>query len=305
MEIIEVVVHNGTFHADDCMAVAILRRAALIEGFGTHITRVANNDWRAINAADIRLDVGGRNNPGNGDIDHHQEGGAGRRWWNGIPYAAAGLVWRLFGVLICGGNREIARIVENSLIQQIDAEDNGFSLYKKRLDQTMPVTVSQVIYDLNPKWYEKRNGYEAFWDGVDAADKMLERRLAHAYGVVSAREKVCAALADAEKSDPRIVVFTEDLPWEGTVMGRSAEALYAVYPDAGRGIWRVKCVPKGGEEFFEQRKRLPAEWAGKRGAALAEESGVPDATFCHPQRFTAGAVSREGALVLAKLAADA
>jgi len=305
-EIINVVVHGGLFHVDDAMAYAMLRRVAAIEGFELKLTRVRKGDRAACEAADIRLDVGGRNNPGNGDIDHHQEGGAGRRWWNGIPYATAGLILRQFGELICGGKAE-ARIVENSLIQQIDAEDNGFSLYVKTLEFTHPVTVSQIFKAMNPNSNEEQDYDAAFWQGVEMADKMLDRFIAHARAIVHCKEPVFAAMAVAEASDPRIIVFDADLSKDGvgTIMGRSAAALYMVYPDNEEGIWRVKCVPRGAKSFFEQRKPLPADWAGKKDSQLAEASGVPDATFCHPKRFTAGAVSKEGALALAKLAADA
>jgi|GEM_PF-702200 len=303
-EIINIVVHSGLAHLDEEISTAMLLRVAAIEGFELRVTRVRKNDRAACEAADIRLDVGGRYNPGNGDFDHHQ--GAGRRWWNGIPYATAGLVLRQFGELICGGRAE-ARIVENSLIQQIDAEDNGFSLYTKTLEFTHPVTVSQIFKDLNPNHNEPQDSDAAFWRGVEMADKMLLRRIAHASAIVHARETVFVAMAAAEASDPRIIVFNADLSKDGvgTIMSRSAAALYMVYPDNEEGVWRVKCVPRGAKSFFEQRKPLPADWAGKKGARLAEVTGVADATFCHPKCFTAGAVSREGALALAKLAADA
>lgn len=313
-EVINTVVHNGLAHLDEEISVAMLLRVAAIEGFELRVTRVRKNDSVACDAADIRLDVGGRNNPGNGDIDHHQYkdkkdggGGGGRRWWNGIPYATAGLVHRQFGELVCGGKAE-ARIVENSLIQQIDAEDTGFSLYTKRLEFTNPVTVTQIFKALNPNSNEEQDCDAAFWRGVEMADQMLDRFIAHARAIVHCKEPVFAAMAAAEKSDPRIIVFNADLSKDGvgTIMGRSAAALYMVYPDNEEGIWRVKCVPdRTARDFFVQRKPLPESWAGKKGAQLAEASGVPDATFCHPKRFTAGAVSREGALVLAKLAADA
>jgi uncharacterized UPF0160 family protein len=53
---------------------------------------------------------------------------------------------------------------------------------------------------------------------------------------------------------------------------------------------------------FENRKSLPAAWAGKRGKNLAEISGVSDAVFCHNALFMAVANSREGARKLAEFA---
>ena len=73
-----------------------------------------------------------------------------------------------------------------------------------------------------------------------------------------------------------------------------------MFPDAD-GTWRAQCVPPT-PGSFDKRKPLPGEWAGKRGAELAEITGVEDAIFCHIGVWICGAVSEEGALALAKLA---
>jgi len=56
---------------------------------------------------------------------------------------------------------------------------------------------------------------------------------------------------------------------------------------------------------YENRKNFPEAWAGKRDGELARATGVPDALFCHTNRFLAVAKTKEGALALAKLAIDA
>jgi uncharacterized UPF0160 family protein len=53
---------------------------------------------------------------------------------------------------------------------------------------------------------------------------------------------------------------------------------------------------------FENRRDLPATWAGLSGEQLAAVTGVPDAVFCHSARFYVSAASREGIAELARRA---
>ena len=55
---------------------------------------------------------------------------------------------------------------------------------------------------------------------------------------------------------------------------------------------------------FENRKDLPAAWAGLRDVDLQAVTGVDDAIFCHNGRFLIVAKTLEGARALAKLALD-
>jgi uncharacterized UPF0160 family protein len=50
---------------------------------------------------------------------------------------------------------------------------------------------------------------------------------------------------------------------------------------------------------FENRRDLPAAWAGLDGPELAALTGVEDALFCHAKRFLVVARSREGIDALA------
>ncbi len=78
---------------------------------------------------------------------------------------------------------------------------------------------------------------------------------------------------------------------------------FVVFPAIPSG-WRVQTVAKEVGKFGAI-KDLPSSWAGLNGDALAEASGVADATFCHNGRFICGAQSKEGALAMAKKAMEA
>ena len=85
-----VAVHDGTFHADDVFALAILK---LVE---PKIKIIRTREVDILKKVDIRVDVGRTYNPKTGDFDHHQKEFTNKRP-NNIPYASAGLIWQHFG----------------------------------------------------------------------------------------------------------------------------------------------------------------------------------------------------------------
>lgn len=289
-----VATHDGNFHADECLAIATLRKL-----FGKEKIRVIRTrDQKLLASADMRVDVGGKFNPLTNDYDHHQKEGAGCRQ-NGIPYSSFGLVWNNFGEKVCK-DINVSKIVDSAIVQQVDAEDNGFSLYEKTSPVT-PFTISAIFANLVPKWHEKKDYDAAFENAVDLAEQVIERAIVKAEAIVKTKELVSKAIAEA--IDHRVIVLNSDCPWQSQVMNYSEAILFVVYPAANE-MWRVKCVPKGEKNFFEVRKLLPAAWAGKNTEELAYLTGVEDALFCHPKRFVAGAISKSGALRLAQIAID-
>ncbi|MGL4369840.1 MAG: MYG1 family protein, partial [Spirochaetota bacterium] len=114
-----IAVHDGTFHADDVFAVAILY---LLK---SDLEIVRTRDEEMLSRADMRIDVGGKHSIATGDFDHHMPKGCGSRK-NGIPYAACGLIWKHFGTLLCPSETAWDHI-DRQLIQAIDAVDSGYS----------------------------------------------------------------------------------------------------------------------------------------------------------------------------------
>jgi uncharacterized UPF0160 family protein len=289
-----VATHPGTFHADDVFAVAALRLAHPDEA----IEVVRTRDAAIQDAADARIDVGGRSDPERGDFDHHQKGGAGERL-NGIRYASFGLVWRHVGELVAG-SAEAARAIDERLVQGVDANDTGQTIMESLVDGVRPMTVSGVVAALNPSWDEALTPDEEdarFAQAVDLAQRILEREVAGAAAFDRARRLVADAIARAE--DPRLIELDRNMPWRETVVSSSPEALYVMYPKSDG--WGLQAVPVAAGSF-DNRLDLPAEWAGLTGAELAAATGVDDAIFAHAARFYASAGSREGITALARLA---
>ncbi|MGE5477630.1 MAG: MYG1 family protein [Bacteroidales bacterium] len=294
---ITVATHNGTFHADDCFAFAILKAAH--QGA---VTLVRTRDLEALDRADVVFDVGGSCDPAEGRYDHHMRDKPLRD--NGEPFSSAGLVWRDYGVrairallpqVTDSEAAEIAAMVDSGLIRDVDLMDNGAMA-------PTPGHFSTVLEAFNPSFAEPgRDENDAFAEAAALAGQVLVRTIARAHAAVLAAETVAAAAKAAE--DPRIVVLETRVPWEDAVFDLNlTQALYVVRP-AGKQ-WTVSAVPPE-RNSFAQRKPLPEAWGGLRDEQLAQVSGVADATFCHPARFVCGAISREGAVRLARLAAEA
>ncbi len=284
----KIVVHDGTFHADDVFTVASLKRLY------PDAEIIRTRDEAIISVGDIVADVGGIYDADKNRFDHHQMGGAGMRI-NGIPYAAVGLVWKKFGEQIAG-SKEAALIIENRLIAAIDGPDNGVALSEGfRFKETLPYNPGAMVEAFNPTWREDEALEDAyFMKAVAVAALILEREIVRANDAVIGYQYIREAYRAA--TDKRVIVLDKSYPWLD-IASSFPELLFVILPDADR--WKVRTVSDG---VFKNRKDFPISWAGLRDADLAKVTGVPDALFCHNKRFIVVAQSKEGALALAKLA---
>lgn len=290
----KVATHNGTFHADDLFAFAILRAA-----LGDDAELVRSRDPAAWAEAGVVFDVGGIFDPATHRYDHHMRDKPLRA--DGAPFSSAGLVWADFGLkavqaLLQGTPEDIAEKVrlrvDQALVRDIDLMDNGAMT-------PTPGHFATVIEAFNPAFDEAdRDENAAFLEATALATVVLARACRHALAAEFAAGTVAEAAARAEH--PAILVLERRVPWEDAVFDLGlAEVLYVVRP-AGAD-WTCSAVPPE-RGSFAQRLPLPDAWGGLRDAALASVSGVADATFCHPARFVCGARSREGAIALARRA---
>lgn len=285
--------HDGSFHADDCFALAALGL------LGEPIDLVRSRDPEVLASADLRVDVGLRDDPSSGDFDHHQRGGAGERA-NGIRFASFGLVWKHYGPRVCDGSQAVADDVDAALVQTIDAHDNGQEVAQAIVQGVWLGGVSAALGMLNPVWDEDGSAevqLARFEEAVAIARRLLEGLIAASAARSRATALVEAAIARSD--DPRVVVLDRGMPWHEPIVGGAPEALYVVLPKSSG--WGVQCVPVA-PGSFDNRKPLPESWAGLSDDALAAETGVAEARFCHPGRFLAVARSREGADALVALA---
>lgn len=281
-----IVTHSGSFHADDVFSVAALK--SVYSSFDLIRTR----DPKKIATADIVVDVGNEYDPQTGRFDHHQRGGAGQRD-NGIPYSSFGLIWRQYGLRICEGNQVLADAVDAQLVAEIDAIDCGYVE-----GVTQGISLSHTIGMFNPSWQEQSDFDSSFNEAVSFAERILARFIADAKGALDATDIVTEAIDQAV--DPRLIVLSQYTPWKETVLSLSPRALFVVYPSHSQQ-WLIQAVPVQ-LNTFEDRKSLPAHWAGLSDAELQQVTGIEDAMFCHNGLFIGGAQTYQGILKMAALA---
>lgn len=289
---ITIVTHNGIFHGDDVLAVAMLKKVHPAAGV------IRTRDPELIEGADFVVDVGGVFEPSQRRFDHHQPAFTLARP-NGVPYASAGLVGLWMEKNGWLSPDELARLDEGFL-QYVDAVDNGYTMGVR----SGGVDFSAIVSSLNPNWTSDPSPADfdrSFDQAVDLAKLVFERQLASIWASSMAADLVHKAIEQAE--DNRLITFGRFCPWQEILCETAPEALYVIFPDVGEQ-WRLQAVPVTAGSF-EQRKPLPASWAGLRADELAAVTGVEDSVFCHKGRFIAGAKTKDGVLALAQLALEA
>ena len=285
--------HDGSFHADEIFALAALT----LHDENAEIVRTRDRD--ALAAADVRVDVGFRDDASTGDFDHHQRDFSATRP-NGVGYASFGLVWREHGVRICGGDQEAADVVDTTLVQAVDASDTGQRLSQLVVEDVHPISLSGVIGGFNARWDETLTPdeeRERFDAALELARGIVSREVAAALSARRAVRIVAEAIAAA--ADPRLIELPVNAPWKRALVPAAPEALFVIYPK--RQGFGLEAVPRE-LGSFDNRRDLPAAWAGLEGERLAATTGVEDALFCHARRFLVVARSRAGIGRLAELA---
>ncbi len=292
----KLITHNGSFHSDDIFAAAAL--SLMLEKAGESFEIIRTRDPELIQTGDYVFDVGGVYDETNNRFDHHQVGGAGKGP-EGIEYASFGLVWKKFGKIITGSEKA-AEIINKSLCAPVDAWDNGFDIVENKFE-VRPYYIQNIFFAMEPTWREESvNIDDVFLKCVEMAKGILAREIIQALDAILASESVIDAYN--KTSDKRIIILDKNYPFEHT-LHNFPEPLFAVYPRKTGDAWGVKAIKKK-VRTFENRKNLPASWAGLHDEELQKITGVPDAVFCHRALFVAVAKSREGAIKLAQIAVE-
>lgn len=296
----KLVTHGQGFHADDVMAYAILKEVLTKRGETWTIER--SRDPEIINAADIAFDIGFEYDATKNRYDHHQRGRAGERS-NGILYASAGLVWKHFGHELCE-HEKVWSMIDMSLIQAIDAQDNGQDVIKELyFSDIIPTQVGMYFYHFEPGPFEEKTP-ERLLECFEMASDFARGILVRAINDYHEYEK---AFLEATKiyeaaADKTILVFQKNYErptWRR--LSQFPEPVFVVYYNTTNDEWKIESITKR-PEVQESRKLAPEPWRGLGPKDMIAVTGVADARFCHPSGFLFGAKTLEGALQLAKKA---
>ncbi|MDN3506622.1 MAG: MYG1 family protein [Simkaniaceae bacterium] len=259
--------HDGSFHADEVSACALLLAFDLIDKDKI----VRSRDPEKLSQCEYVCDVGGLYDPNTKRFDHHQLSYTGE-------YSSAGMVWQYL---------RDQKIIDDSLYEFIrqaaiigvDAHDNG-----KVMQEDGVATFSHVIAGFVPVHYDAKEEEqtEAFFVALDFALGFFQRLLKRYEYTESCGDIVAKAMEPKEK----VLLFDEAIPWQKKFFdlgGEKHPAQFILMPAGAH--WKLRGIPPNPEDKMGVRMPLPKEWAGLRDEELQKVSGVPGAIFCHKGRF--------------------
>lgn len=269
--------HDGCWHPDECLAIAILREAMPEFRFSV----IRSRDPFMLRNADIVVDVG------HGEFDHHQPDN--KHYPNGIPYAACGLV-----LDAVESDLSVRNMLNYELMFGVSSRDNGY--FDPHLGKLCLQSKLDWVGAFYPTWQER----------ADISDTDITERF---YEVVNMVQKVyrriratCRARVDSDKILPTCPTYLNGkfielpsggVPW--TAYGyEHKELLGAVYKDDSRQYWVVR-VAKDSVDSFCNRVSFPMEWGGLEQDQLVKASGIEGAIFCHNTLFLATFKTRAAA----------
>ena len=297
----KLITHNGSFHADDLFAAATLTLIMEIENMDYEIVRT--RDMESIKNADYVFDVGGIYDADTNRYDHHQRGGAGARL-NGIPYSSFGLIWKHFGLKLCGGNMDAWQIIDEGIASPIDAGDNGIDIGELKFNDVKPYSGTRVFSIFEPTWKEDENDTDKiFQEQVKHIVKLLKREIKVALDNVEGKKLILDFYN--KSTDKRIIVFEQSLPryLYQQVLSCLPEPIYLICPSAHGPNYKIEAVSKN-PETFESRKLFPEHWRGflNNDPKASIVIGIEGVLFTHQSGFYAVLDNKEHAIEFAEKA---
>lgn len=274
--------HNGSFHADEIFAIAMIRSFQ-----DSQATWVRTRDAAVLAGCDVVVDVGGVYDVATRRFDHHQKSYTGER-------SSAGMVldW-----LESDGSvsASLAAELRRTYIDHVDAVDTG----RHQSDSYSPC-VSSVVSTLASG---ARGEFEEVFEATVGFVQRVVSSVATALEETElATAAVASAMAAADASGSQVLWFDGYLSWKRAYFelgGAEHPTEFVAFPDGDR--WKLVCIPPQPGSFANKRD-LPADWAGLSDAELVSVTGIAGALFCHKNRFIAAFRTRddvERALALA------
>jgi uncharacterized UPF0160 family protein len=270
--------HDGSFHADEVTASALLILFDLIDRDQIHRTR----DLKKLAQCEFVCDVGGIYNPEKLRFDHHQAD------YKGMMSSAGMILLYLKEKQIIAPH--LYDYFNKSLVSGVDAHDNGVAKLEPGI-----TSFSQVVSNFLPIEYDASvaDMTGAFFMAVDFAKGHLERlKKRHAY-TLECRTAVEKAMVDGGHA----LVFEESLPWIENFFDLGGDlhpAQFIIMPAGPH--WKLRAIPPSLAERMKVRKALPESWAGLHEQDLKKVSGLSGAVFCHKGRFISIWETKEDAM---------
>lgn len=259
--------HDGSFHADEVSACALLLVLDLIDRDKIYRTR----DPKVLAKCEYVCDVGGFYDPSIKRFDHHQVDYQGE-------LASAGMI------LLYLKEKEFIpkdfyQFLNRILIQGVDAHDNGVELCKQGASSFSDVISNFLPIDYNSSGKER---FHAFLEAVEFAYSHMKRLRNRFLYTKECKDKVKAAM---EKND-LYLEFSEPIPWIDSFFemgGDHHRALFIIMPTGDH--WKLRGIPPNSKNRMKVRLPLPEKWAGLRDQELAKVTNIEGSIFCHKGQF--------------------
>jgi len=271
--------HSGTFHADDVLAFALIRCRIDPEAIV-----VRTRDLSRLEPCDWVIDVGGRFDPASLRFDHHQGAYDG-------PRSSAGMIVDHFerqGLIESG----LAAELRHRLVDYVDDVDTG-----RRAPVADVPCFASMVEALAQQACSDEALDAAFLVAADMAANYVKALISAYERKERAAQVVRDAMAEAVEQGSPLIELDQYYPWKAAYFASGGETHpteFVMFP-SGDGTWKVVAIPPR-LGCFDQKRSLPASWAGKMGAELEQATGVAGSVFCHKNRFIAVFRSREGAV---------
>jgi len=276
--------HDGSFHADEVTACALL----LLFGCVDRDKIIRTRDLAKLATCEYVCDVGGIYDPAQKRFDHHQVDYQG-------SFSSAGMVLSYLH------DQQVLTVAaydffNQTLILGVDAHDNGHDLQIKGV-----TTYSMIIANFTPLFQdasaEEQN--HAFEEALNFANSHLNRLWDRYQYTFSCREIVKEAMAQ----ESSCLMFDKAIPWMDSFFelgGLAHPAHYMIMPSGTH--WKLRGIPPSLDDRMRVRSPLPEKWAGLMGDDLKKATGISGAIFCHKGRFISVWETREDALKAWELA---
>ncbi|CCF56540.1 hypothetical protein KAFR_0B02420 [Kazachstania africana CBS 2517] len=319
----QICTHSGSFHADESLAVYMLR--LLPEYKDAKLVRSRDpKDWEE---SDIVVDVGAQYD-GVKYFDHHQ-----REFMETFSsdfhtkLSSAGLVYKHFGKRIIKSilgdvseeDLDVLYLrVYKQFVEALDANDNGISKYDIKDDMGIKarfndnaISIPGIISGMNPSWNgdSSAENFDKCFLKASAFIGSAFVTLVEGYGNswLPAKSLVKEAVLNRKScyESGEIVILEQFCPWKEHLyeiekeLGIQGQTKFILFVDSSNS-WRVSTVPVSSGSF-EFRRGLPKALRGLRDEQLSEASGVPGCVFIHAAGFIGGAKTKEAVLQLAKM----
>ncbi|KAK5168467.1 hypothetical protein LTR04_006727 [Oleoguttula sp. CCFEE 6159] len=336
--------HNGHFHADEALAVYLLRLLPTYR----NASLVRTRDPEKLRGCHTVVDVGGTYDDASKRYDHHQREFTTTFPGRNTKLSSAGLVYMHFGKAIIAQHTGLAvdsedvRILYEKLyddmIEAFDANDNGISTYDEAALRKAGVekkfndrgfSLASVVKRLNYHWDDDSDGESKaelqaeedarFQEASTFTGEQFVSELQDKWkGWLPARAVVQEAYNSRKRYDAhgRIMVVPwrkEGVPWADHLYALEAassepaasQVMYVLFAESNEPGSKWRIRAVSVEGGgFENRKDLPDAWKGVRDEQLDQVAGIPGCVFMHASGFIGGNKTFEGALKMAQKALE-